>query len=189
MKAQPVVERHGVRLRPATVGDAAFIVELRRSGHAAGFINETSPDVAAQEEWLRLQAGRIDDHYFVVETMLSGRQVGTVGIYNLRADSAEFGRWIILPGVPAAPASAWLAFYTAFDVLNLSEVNAHTLESNHNVISFNRQVGFACVGFAPQVKIIDGARVRQYRFHATRSDWPAIGAALERFATRAARYL
>jgi len=102
-------EGFGVRLRPVRLEDAAFIVWLRNLDHTRGRIGDSALDTSSQQAWLEMYFQRAGDYYFIIET--AGRiAVGAYGIYNVLNRTAESGRWIIRPEVPAAVPSALLAF-------------------------------------------------------------------------------
>src|SRR5262245_32911002 len=118
-------EGFGVRLRPVRLEDAAFIVWLRNLDHARGRVGDSAKDEAAQRVWLSTYFQRPGDYYFIIET-LGGVPVGAYGIYDVQAESAESGRWVIRPDVPAPIPSAMVAFDIAFGLLRLKELRVRT---------------------------------------------------------------
>src|SRR5580693_2251454 len=112
-------EGFGVRLRPVELVDAAFIVWRPNQRHVRGNIGDSALDIPGQQRWLEEYFRRPGDYYFVVESAGGGR-VGTIAIYHADQTSAEAGRWIIVPVVPAAVPSAMLAGVVAFDILKLA---------------------------------------------------------------------
>ena len=176
------VERYGVRLRPVRLADAEFIVRLRNSPHALPFVGTSATDVPGQEKWLRDYLARPNDWYFLIEMTRGDRPVGTLGVYNVEGTTGEWGRWILLPGVPAAAASAWLAFHVCFDCLLLETVLGHVVETNKEVLSLHARMGHPRVGYAANSVVIGGKPMRLVEFRATRKDWPAISVNLDRYA-------
>jgi RimJ/RimL family protein N-acetyltransferase len=164
-------EGFGVRLRPVRMEDAAFIVWLRNLEHVKGRVGDSAADTAAQEIWLKAYFKRDGDYYFIVETA-GGIAVGAYGIYDADADSAESGRWIVQPEVPAAIPSAVLAFDLAFGVLHLKEVRVTTVSTNQGVLSLNRRFGFTEVGVDRGRQIIGGKPVDLVRFLLKAGEWP-----------------
>jgi RimJ/RimL family protein N-acetyltransferase len=164
-------EGFGVRLRPVRMEDAAFIVWLRNLEHVKGRVGDSAADTAAQEAWLKTYFKREGDYYFIVETA-GGIAVGAYGIYDADADSAESGRWIIQPEVPAAIPSAVLAFDLAFGVLRLKEVRVTTVSTNQGVLSLNRRFGFSQVGVDRGGQVIGGKPVDLVRFLLKAGEWP-----------------
>ena len=80
------------RLRPVTLEDAAFIVELRSDPLLNRYLHEISPRVEDQVAWLERYFLRPDDYYFIVEDADSGKPQGTIGIYDVeRAAAAPNG--------------------------------------------------------------------------------------------------
>jgi RimJ/RimL family protein N-acetyltransferase len=165
-------EGFGVRMRPVRLEDAEFIVWLRNLPHVKGRLGDSATDTAAQETWLRAYFQRPGDYYFIVET-LGKIALGAYGIYDLQGDSAESGRWVMRPDVPAAIPHAMIAFETAFGSLNLRELRAKTVSSNQSVLSLNAKFGFKQLRVEPNSQIIGGKPVDQIHFALHREDWLA----------------
>lgn len=182
MRHSLTVEKYGVALRPVGLDDAAFIVQLRNSPHALGNVGDSVTDLPSQERWLKSYFERANDWYFIVQTTRDHTPVGTVGVYDVAGTVGEWGRWIVLPGVPAGPASAWLALHVAFDVLNLEVALGHVVETNKAVLSFHERIGNPSVGWAANPRVIGGRTVRLVEYRATRADWPTMSAQLDRYA-------
>jgi RimJ/RimL family protein N-acetyltransferase len=154
MEHEITVEGYGVRLRPIRLSDAAFVHGLRRTPELAKFIGDTDPRLEKQVEWLEQFFQRDGDYYFIVET-LSQKPLGTIGIYNMTDGRAEWGRWVLLPGCHAAPASALLMYRVAFEMLKLRELYCRTVEQNVKVLSFHDHCGLERTGYER-----NGARIR-----------------------------
>ena len=181
-----IVEKFGIRLRPVQLRDAGFILNLRNSPYASGFIGDSAKTEASQKDWLNSYFTRPGDYYFIIELAGNRQEVGTIGIYAIRDGSGEFGRWIILPGISAAPASQWLIFYAAFDILGLDVVRTTTVESNKNVISILERTGIHFTGTLEPC-VIAGSPVNLRVYRTTRAEWPLISANLTRYALMAER--
>ncbi len=183
------VEAYGVRLRPVRMADAEFIVKLRSSPHAEGFIGDSAADVGSQEAWLRAYFERPDDLYFIIERGRDGQAVGTSGICDIQGTVGEWARWVIMPGVEAAPGSMWLTFHTAFDVLGLEILRALVVDSNTRMLSIHKKAGSTCLGISLVRRVIGGKSVNLVEFRIAKADWPRISAAIERYARIAERIL
>ena len=166
-------EGFGVRLRPVQMDDAPFIVWLRNLDHARGRVGDSATDTAAQQAWLEAYFQRQGDYYFIIET-LGGNALGAYGIYDKTGDSAESGRWIVRPEVPAAVPSAILAFEIAFDELRLRELRVKTVSTNTNVLSLNRKLGFKQTRVEPGAQIIGGKPVDMIHFLLEAREWPKV---------------
>jgi RimJ/RimL family protein N-acetyltransferase len=164
-------EGFGVRLRPVTPDDAAFIVWLRNLDYVKGRVGDSAVDIQSQQAWLAAYFTREGDYYFIVETP-GGVPVGTYGIYGVSGGSGESGRWIIRPGVPAAVPSGVVLLDTAFHRLSLREVHGSTVASNQSVLSINRKFGFRRTGIQPGAQIIGGKAVDLVNFSMTAEEWP-----------------
>lgn len=166
-------EGFGVRLRPVKMEDAEFIVWLRNLEHARGRVGDSATDTAAQQAWLNEYFKREGDYYFIIETN-GGIPVGAYGIYDLTGDSAESGRWIVQPEVPAAIPSAILAFEIAFEKLRLRELRVKTVTTNTNVLSLNKKLGFRQTQVEAGARVIGGKPVDLIHFLLEGKDWPKI---------------
>ena len=166
-------EGFGVRLRPVRLDDAPFIVWLRNLDYVKGRVGDSATDTAGQEAWLRAYFDREGDYYFIVETT-GGRAVGAYGIYDLQGTSAESGRWIIRPEVPAAIPNAVVAFDLAFNTLHLTELRVTTVSTNRPVLSLNRKFGFRQTGITASGLVIGGKPVDLVHFLLDAKDWPRV---------------
>ena len=166
-------EGFGVRLRPVKMEDADFIVWLRNLEHARGRVGDSATDTAAQQAWLKEYFKREGDYYFIIETN-GGIPVGSYSIYDLTGGSAESGRWIVRPDVPAAIPSAILAFEIAFDKLRLRELRVKTVTTNTNVLSLNKKLGFRQTQVEAGARVIGGKPVDLIHFLLEGKDWSKI---------------
>ena len=183
MRHTLAVDGFGVRLRPVTVADAAYIVQLRRQPRVLGTVGDTSPDVRAQEQWINRYLDRDGDYYFIVEV------VGTIGVYGIANGSAEWGRWIIEEAVPAALPSAILIHDLAFGPLGLPELRGKVVPTNKRVISFHRRFGAEDAGIEKDAVCISGASVDLVCFRMSSQNWPQVRKKLEPAAAVAAAAL
>lgn len=164
-------EGFGIRLRPVTAEDAAFIVWLRNLDYVKGRVGDSAPDIAGQQAWLEKYFAREGDYYFIIETP-RGMPVGTYGIYGVNGGSGESGRWIVRPGVPAAVPSGMVLLDTAFGTLLLHEVHGSTVATNQSVLSVNRKFGFRQTGITPAAQVIGGKAVDLVNFSMLADEWP-----------------
>jgi len=130
-----------MRLRPVRMDDAAFIVWLRGLEHAKGKLGDSAVTVADQERWLTAYFDRDGDYYFIAES-IGGTPLGTNSIYDVAGETAECGRLIVCPGVPAALPTSLLTYDMAFDRLGLQELRATSVASNLTLHSFVKKLGY-----------------------------------------------
>ncbi|MCQ6559703.1 GNAT family N-acetyltransferase [Paenibacillus mendelii] len=182
------VERFGIRLRPVTMDDADFIYELRRSPELSKYIGEFDSRYSVHRLWLEQYFHREGDYYFCIE-LLSGKAVGTIAIYDIAEKKGNWGRWIISPDIPAAPASVWLVFHVAFDILGLSSVYSNTVMDNASVVSFHDNCGLPRTGIEHGGLTIKGVSYDTVLHSATKENWPSIQEKLEKPAALAERLL
>ena len=177
MRHTLAVDGFGVRLRPVTVADAAYIVQLRRQPRVLGTVGDTSPDIEAQKQWIDRYLDRDGDLYFIIE--VGGRPVGTIGLYDITDGSADWGRWIIEEAVPAALPSAILIHDLAFGPLGLRELCGRVVPTNKRVISFHRRFGAENAGIQKDAVRIGGTSVDLVCFRMSSQNWPQVRKKLE----------
>ncbi|SEN77673.1 Protein N-acetyltransferase, RimJ/RimL family [Roseovarius tolerans] len=179
----------GITLRPVRLEDAADIVVLRSGPVQARFVHSISPLVEDQERWLTRYFERAGDYYFVVERSHDQRFEGTVGLYDLADGRAEWGRWVLIPGSLAAPASALLVYRIAFETLQLSEVYCRTVAENKAVLSFHDACGVRRAGVVRDAFALRDGPVDAIEHQVLAAEWPDVRAGLALQADRASRLI
>jgi RimJ/RimL family protein N-acetyltransferase len=150
--------------------DSAFIVWLRNLNHARGRLGDPPADLQAQMAWMDKYLERDGDWYFLVESQ-RGIRLGTVSLYDRTGGSAEMGRYIIRPSVPAAVPSLLAVNDLGFDALQLTELRATTVATNILVLRLVNQFGYEPVRSEPAGRIIGGQPVEIVHSLLSRSTW------------------
>jgi RimJ/RimL family protein N-acetyltransferase len=182
------ISGYNTRLRPVKLADAEFILHLRTMPHVLGTVGDTLPEITEQRRWIESYLGTPNDYYFIIESM-QGQPWGTVGIYNFKETGAEWGRWILMPGILAALPSAVLVHKLAFDVLGLTELRGEVVGDNIKVLSFHRRLGSQQVGIARHSRMIQGKWADLVQFSMTRASWLSVYQKLHPLAEIAGRSL
>lgn len=175
------IEGENFRLRPVTIEDAAFIIELRTNPERARFIHPISSSVSDQARWLEQYFERSGDYYFIIEHSKTARPEGTIGIYELDATRmcAEWGRWIVRPGSLAAIESAVLIYKVAFTLLDLEMVYCRTVTENAKVVLFHKIFGLTSAAKLPVHFQLNGIAYDAIEQRMTREVWQKRQAAWE----------
>jgi RimJ/RimL family protein N-acetyltransferase len=181
----------GLRLRPVRVKDAPFILQLRCDPRLNRYINETPNDLKLQKKWLREYLQREGDYYFCAEIEKTGKPVGLVAIYEIPQDksTAEWGRWVMAPGVLAAPACVYLMAKIGLEILHLPEVYSRTVEKNTRVVSFHDSMGAERFGTTQNSVVIRGVSYNHVLHRITQNNWKTIEPRLTKTAGQAAKFL
>lgn len=166
------------RLRPVTLEDSPFIVQLRKDPLLNRFVHEISGSVKDQATWIERYFERSGDYYFIVEDARSAEPHGTIGLYEVANDASEalFGRWVIRRGSMAALESAWLIYEVGFTLLGVGSVYTLALTQNLPVVSFHDSFGASRIAVIGERFLVRGElhSAVEHRINAT--DWPAIRA-------------
>lgn len=128
-------------LRPVEKQDAKFIIDIRLEDEKRNcFIHKISKDISLQEKWIENYFDRKDDYYFVIENIFTGMPEGLIGLYDIKDDKAEWGRWVIKKGSMSATESVDLMCQVAFKNLKLKEIYSRTIQDNISVVSFHDSI-------------------------------------------------
>jgi len=174
MKHNFRIEGSTILLRPVALEDASFILKLRNNSDLNKHIHSGAQIIDEQIDWLNKYFDREGDFYFVIEDKKYSRAEGLISLYNvsLEYNTAEWGRWILIPSSFAAVESAWLIYQFAFSTLGLDSVYCRTLSKNNKVISFHNSFGASIRREIPNyTQIADGYGnviehfLTQKRFH------------------------
>jgi len=194
MRHEITVEGYAFRLRPLTIADAEFVVGLRTDPILSRFINPTSPYVEDQVAWTERYYQRPDDCSFICER-LSGQPEGMVSIYDIRDDeayngkTAEWGRWILRSGSPAALECAILVYRTAFEKLSLDSVYCRTVAANKSVVAFHTSTGLETRQILKDYVVLKDVLHDSIEQIMTKRHWWEIRPSLENKAQRLAKKL
>ena len=141
MKHNIRINGFSYKLRPVTIEDAQFIVDIRlEDEEKSQYVHKISPDVNLQINWLNKYFERVGDYYFVVENIFTKEREGLISIYDVKGDVAEWGRWVFKRGSLGALESVNLIYKVAFEKLGLREVYTRTVENNTTVVDFHKSI-------------------------------------------------
>ncbi|WP_135556440.1 GNAT family N-acetyltransferase [Paenibacillus cymbidii] len=182
------VEKFGIRLRPVAIEDARYIYDIRNRKDLAKYIGEMKFDFSIHLAWLNKYFDRPGDYYFCIE-LLSGKRIGVISIYDIINGIGEWGRWVIEPPWPAAPASAWLIYHVAFDLLKLNSVFCRSVVDNIHVISFHDNSGLERDNVESGGMVIDGKPYDLMTHVLHHAKWEETQKKLEKSAKVAERFL
>lgn len=171
-KQNIVLEGYGVRLRPVTVDDAGFILELRNMPHAQGKIGELNITEEEERRWLEKNILNPYDYFFIIETQAKVK-LGSIGVYDIdfSLKTAEVGRVVTIPGSHKyIPARTMLNDF-CFNDLSLDVIKSYVVSTNTRIINYNKQFGAQCVGILKNAKIISGRSVDMAYFELKRDVW------------------
>lgn len=133
---------YGYALRPVTIQDAQFIIDVRLEDQERNqYIHKISRDISAQKQWIVNYLKREGDYYFIIENILTGTPEGLIAIYDIEDNRAEWGRWVVKKGSMASVESVNLLYQIAFEKLKLQELFSRTIEDNASVILFHDSIG------------------------------------------------
>jgi RimJ/RimL family protein N-acetyltransferase len=173
MRHEIQLEGNTLRLRPVTLDDSEFIIQLRSHPQRSRYIHPTSLRISDQHQWMERYFRQAGDYYFIVEDRRTAKPEGTIALYDLDQEKkcAEWGRWVVLPGSAAAVESAVLIYKVAFSLLNLEMVYCHTVVENTEVVKFHQTFGLTTVATLPNYYDFNGRKCDVKEQQLTREAW------------------
>ncbi len=139
-----------IKMRPANVEDAEFILSLRLDQKYNSYISKVKDDIKLQKNWLlnykaREREGK--EYYFIIERN-DGIRCGTVRLYDFVNNSFCWGSWILNEDKTrfSAIESAFLVYRFGFNDLGFSKSHFDVRKDNKRVISFHEKMGAVKVG-------------------------------------------
>jgi RimJ/RimL family protein N-acetyltransferase len=146
------------------VEDAEFILSLRLDNSLNKYLNETSPDIEKQRQWIKEQQNKENDYYFIILNK-DYEKLGTVGIYEINWEKKTFnwGRWILKKStsINVAVESMLLTYKVAFNELNLETALSDVRIENTTVINFHLSYG-AFIYKVDKVNVYYKFKIDQY---------------------------
>lgn len=136
-----------ITLRPINLDDDSFVADLRSEVKVYQFLSSDKPiSKEDQRKWIQSFLVNQQEFYFIVIDNNSNKKKGTISLYNINYNEAEFGRYISLDAVSAIEAEL-LILKHGFENLNLDKIYCRTAELNSKVWRQHLQFGFEDVGF------------------------------------------
>lgn len=135
-----IIEGKTVNLRSVSEKDAEFILQLRVDQKTGKFLCPTENNLQGQVEWIRRQIESDFDYYFLISSK-NGSSLGTIGLYNLKEEQGEFGRWICIGNAIEAIESVILIHDFGFYSQGLKIIYSTTNSLNQRVMNFNKNFG------------------------------------------------
>lgn len=133
-----LVGNNNVSLRLVDIGDAEFILKLRRDQDLSKYLSKSADTVVAQRKFITNYKNREslgDEYYFIIQK--DNIDIGCVRVYNINKLKKTFswGSWIVMRNNPGyvALSSAYLSYYFAFNKLLLNEALFDVRNNNLSV--------------------------------------------------------
>ena len=146
-----------VNLREVKIEDCAFILKLRTNEKLSKYINQTSPDLQRQVDYINKYKSIENEWYFIIENKKE-EPVGTIRIYPYpdypkypqysEAGNLGTGSWIMKDGSSPLESieSDYLVKEFFFNVLNINFTPMEIDKENKTVIAFHCKWGTKMIG-------------------------------------------
>lgn len=150
------------------------VVALRNDAKLNRYIHHELLTEEMHDRWLSAQLGRRDALNFAI--LVRGAFAGTLSLYNITRDTAEFGRFILRDGIARvyAPVASLLATSFGFEILGLPELHSKVLEDNQRALSFIERIGWRRDSRYDEQVTFHGERTRVIGHSLSADAWPAV---------------
>jgi len=129
------------------ISDSRDICNLRNDPVISKYLSNISPvSVEDQETWILKNIGSKDGYYFKINDLKNNIFLGTISIYNINQESAEFGRYICTNPIHATEAE-YLILNFGFEKMNLRRIFCRTADENKSVWNQHLKFGFKNIGY------------------------------------------
>lgn len=137
-----IVKGKSINLREIAVSDAEFILSLRTDPRYNEYLGKTDNDINKQREYIRKNAEKDDDIYFIVESKHLQR-FGCARLYNITPETFNYGSWIIMREAPPhfGLETYFLVSDFAYYVLKLERAEFDVRKGNKSVVAFHKRMG------------------------------------------------
>ena len=141
MEQPQMIEGKSVTLRPITVDDAEFILDLRqREDIACFFLNRIDITVEQEREWIRKSKVSGDYNFAICDKM--GESIGLIALCNVEAQCAESGRFMSLGNAVQNIEACMLLYDFAFEKIGVNAIENVVVSHNGKVKGMHEKFGF-----------------------------------------------
>ena len=130
-----------VLIRSAEILDARFTLDIRQDKEKTKYLHAVENNIDKQIDWLERQREAKGDYFFIVENF-SGKELGTVGVYDIKGNIGHLGRLLMIGNPFQTFEAILLSMNFAYDVLGLEELYGDVLVGNSPSMNISEAVGF-----------------------------------------------
>ncbi|MEP7106911.1 MAG: GNAT family N-acetyltransferase [Ferruginibacter sp.] len=130
------------QLEEVTIDDAKVICDLRNNERNNKYLSSSAPvSIGDQQSWIINNKAKQDGYYLKIIDLSNDECCGTISLYNISENKAEFGRYIATRSLQAIEAE-YLLIKLGFEALNLKEIYCRTAIENTKVWQQHYKFGF-----------------------------------------------
>jgi RimJ/RimL family protein N-acetyltransferase len=168
---------YGTRRCRLVLSDSRYtreVVAMRNDQRLNRFIHHDELTPELHERFLEAELERSDAFNFVV--LADDSFAGTVGLYAIGDETAEYGRFVMPEGGVRrlAPAVTLLCCSFGFEVLGLREIYCRILERNERVLRFHDRMGWKRDARHNEDVVFYGEQMGLVGFSLSLADWPGV---------------
>ena len=129
-------------LRPVDFSDAENIVAFRNNPEINKYLSSQKViSIEEQIKWMLNNENSSTNFYFKIIRRNDNQFIGTISLYNIENNIAEFGRYICIDPIGAIEAELSIIEF-AFSQSKLEKIYCRTVLDNTKVIIQHRKFGF-----------------------------------------------
>lgn len=147
-----IIKGESVILKFPKEEDASVTLKIRNNSTTNSIIPKINNDLHEQETWLANEKLRSDSFFFLI-CSLDFEPIGTIGVYNIKSNFAEWGRWINNVGGAAGISALYSLLYFSFEILKLDFVYSQSFSENSKVLRIHQSISDEFLDFDDFAKI------------------------------------
>lgn len=150
------------------------VVALRNDPKLNRYIHHDPLTAEMHDRWLSAQLERWDSLNFAI--LVDGDFVGTVALYAITPETAEYGRLVIKEGQARAfaPVAVLLFLSFGFEIVGLPEIHCRILEGNERTVRFHDRMGWKRDPRYDGEVDFHGEKTRFVGFSISAEEWPGV---------------
>lgn len=135
-----LISGQSVQIRTANIDDAEFSLKLRQNKEIAKYMPSFEGNIDTQKAWIEKQRASDDCYFFIVES-IQGERIGVYSLYNIKDNTAESGRTILIGNPIQNMEANIMLFEFAFVHLHLKKVSMYIYSKNIAAIGVSLRMG------------------------------------------------
>ena len=162
MKRQTIIKYNNIILRDLSYDDIEIIRTWRNDSNNNKYLkNIGEVSIKQQEQWYKRYLDSNDEIIFVIEeNKMLNRTVGSLALYNILSNTAEFGHMLIgdkdAHGKGIGKKSLIMLLYYAFKILKMEKVYCYVNKDNMSALINYVNIGFYIIGARKSNSLIGG---------------------------------
>lgn len=134
------IEGKFIDLKSVDFEDADFTLQIRKDPAFVKYLPKINNSIENQKAWIKKQRASDDDYFWVVLDK-KGNRIGTIGVFDIKADPPKAGRLALKGNALQNIEANYLAYKFGLDILKLDQLWGFIYSENKRAIRFAKLFG------------------------------------------------